>query len=97
MTFILITILLLGDILFYTTLLDVVLSWFTLAWVNLRPAFLANIMNPIYSKIKKFIPTVFWPFEFTPLIFMLILTIIDWIIVAYNPEIIVYYKSLFNF
>ncbi|MDR0772126.1 MAG: YggT family protein [Candidatus Peribacteria bacterium] len=59
MTFIIVTILLLTDILFYATFIDVILSWFGVLGMNLRPAFLANILEPIYKRIKSIIPTNF--------------------------------------
>jgi uncharacterized protein YggT (Ycf19 family) len=65
--------------------------------MNLRPAFLANILEPIYKRIKSIIPTNFWPFEFAPFIFMLILAFTQGVIWAYDIDAVEYYKSLINF
>jgi uncharacterized protein YggT (Ycf19 family) len=97
MTTIIIAILLLLDLLFYATFLDVILSWLTLLWLNLRPKLLASIMDPFYTKIKKTIPTTFWPFEFTPLILMFILMIIQWLIASYDYDTFSYYRTLIDF
>lgn len=97
MTTILIAILLLADILKYIIIIDIILSWLTLFWVNFRPKFIAQIIDPIYKKIKNFIPTTFWPLEFAPIILFIILSFIQALIYSYAPNLVWYYKDLLTF
>lgn len=82
---ILITIIIFTELLFYIVFIDVILSWVTLIWLNIRPRFIAQIIDPIYSFIKSIIPTSFWPFDFTPIILIMILWFIKWLIISLNP------------
>lgn len=61
-------------------IVDVILSWFTLAKINIRPEFIANILDPIYKKLKENITTNIWPFELTPIIIYFLLEFIIWAI-----------------
>lgn len=57
-------------------IVDIIFSWLRLFWMKLsRPKFLISTIDPIYLYIKKYIPTVFWPFDFTPLIILLFIEI----------------------
>lgn len=82
------------QIIFYIVFIDVILSWLTLFWLNLRPRFIADIIDPIYSKIKKILPTSFWPIDFTPIIIIFIIIFFKWIIYSIEPSI---YEQLPNF
>ncbi len=55
-------------ILKYILIFDIILSWLTLLWINFRPKFILDIMDPIYKIIKNKIPTTIWPIEFAPII-----------------------------
>jgi YggT family protein len=89
--------LLLIDILKWIILIDVVLSWLSAFWVRLRFKFIADMIDPIYKKIKKLIPTTFWPFEFVPIVLLIILLLIQQLIYAYDIELVWYYRDLLNF
>lgn len=85
MNTILIAILLLTDIIKYFIFADIILSWLTLFWPNIRPAFIGDIINPVYKKIRSIIPTTFWPIDFTPIVILIILIFIKWIIMSISP------------
>jgi len=68
MTTILLVIALLLIIIKYLIFLDVILSWLTIFWLNVRPKFLSEILDPLYSWIKSKISTSIWPLDFTPII-----------------------------
>jgi uncharacterized protein YggT (Ycf19 family) len=51
---------------------DVILSWLALVWIK-RPKFIADILDPIYNLVKKYLPTTFWPLDFTPIFLFLLL------------------------
>lgn len=96
MEIILVAILLLVDILTYIIFFDIILSWLTLLWLNIRPLFVSQILDPIYETIKKYIPVSFWPFLFTPLILLLILYFIKWLVFLAHPGISSYYTNITN-
>lgn len=76
------------QILFYIIFLDVILSWLTLLWLNIRPRFVADIIDPVYKKVRDYLPTRFWPVDITPIILILIIGFIKWIIYTIYPDII---------
>jgi uncharacterized protein YggT (Ycf19 family) len=94
---ILIAILLLIDILKCTIIIDVILSWLAILWLNLRPKFIADIIDPIYKKIKNIIPTTFWPLEFVPIVLFIILELIQILVYYFNPSLAWYYRDLLTF
>jgi len=57
----------------YILYVDIILSWLPLFWVNFRPKFVSDIMDPIYDFIKKKIPTTIWMLDFTPIIIIFII------------------------
>jgi len=75
------------DILYYIVIFDVILSWLFLLWVQFRPQFIRNILDPIYKIIRKYIPTRIWMFELTPIIFILILLFTKGLIIGIFPEV----------
>ncbi len=97
MTTILVAILLLTDVITYIVFLDVILSWLTLFWLRIRPKFLADILDPIYKKIKETIPTTIWPLDLTPIIIIFLMIFVRWIIIAFEPSIWIYYNDLISF
>lgn len=82
---VLIAVIIFTELLFYVIFIDVILSWLSVFWLNLRPKFIADIIDPIYSFVKKYIPTSFWPLDFTPIIIILILYFIKGLIIILNP------------
>ena len=80
---ILVAILLLTDIIKYFIIFDVILSWLILIWLRFRPKFIANIMDPIYKKVKEIIPTTFWMLD-------------QAIIFSFDPSIQQYYFDITN-
>lgn len=97
MNTILIALLLLTDLIKYIIILDVIMSWLAAFWLNIRPKFLSDIIDPLYSNIKKAIPTSFWPIDFTPIVILFILVIIKGIIQSFDPNIAQYYLEITNF
>lgn len=57
----------------YILFIDIILSWLPLFWINFRPKFISDIMDPIYKKIKNTIPTSIWSVDFSPIIIILII------------------------
>lgn len=57
----------------YILIIDIILSWLPLLWINFRPKFISDIMNPIYKNIKNIIPTTIWPVDFSPIIIIIIM------------------------
>ncbi len=73
-------------ILLYLIILDVILSWVSLLWINFRPKILKDIIDPIYWYIKKIIPTTIWPFDFTPIVVFIFISFISGILFTLFPE-----------
>ncbi len=73
-------------ILSYLIILDIILSWLSLLWLNLRPKFLADIIDPIYNSIKKIIPTTIWPLDFTPIVVYIFIFFLTGLIFVFFPE-----------
>lgn len=97
MNTILVALLLLIDIIKYFIILDVILSWLVLFWLNIRPKFIWMIMDPLYKKVKETIPSTFWALDFTPIILIFILFFIKGLIFAIEPSIQQYYFDITNF
>jgi uncharacterized protein YggT (Ycf19 family) len=82
---ILIAILIFFELIFYVIFIDVILSWLVLFWVNFRPKFIADIIDPMYKFIKSIIPTTFWPIDLTPIIVILIIYFLRWLVFFLSP------------
>lgn len=80
MTTIFFTIIIFFKLIVYIIIFDIILSWLTLFWVKFRPLFVASIIDPMYSLVKKYIPTSIWPIDFTPIVILIIIQIILWFI-----------------
>jgi len=80
----------------YIVIFDIILSWLSLVGLKFRPKFMADILNPIYSWVQKYIPTRFWAFDFTPIIIILLLAFIRGLIVMSVPEVQVTLNQLLN-
>jgi len=84
------------EILTYFVIFDVILSWLALMWIK-RPIFVWNILDPIYEKVKKHIPTTIWPFELTPIIVIILFTFLKLIVIIIFPEVQNEMKQLSNY
>ena len=74
------TIFILLELMQYIIFADIILSWLRIFWLNIRPKFLADIIDPIYWFVKKYLPTTIWPLDFTPIvILMIIYFLIGWV------------------
>jgi uncharacterized protein YggT (Ycf19 family) len=62
------TLLIFLELIMYVVIIDIVLSWLTLAGLKWRPDFIAHIIDPLYKKIKSILPTSIGPIDFTPII-----------------------------
>lgn len=97
MTTLLVSILLFADIITYIVFFDVILSWLSLFWLRVRPKFVSDLLDPIYKKIKDLVPTTIWPLDLTPIVIILLMMIIQWFVIAYDPSIGPYYRDLISF
>lgn len=93
---ILIAIVIFLEIISYIVIFDVILSWLTLFWLKFRPKFIADIIDPIYSSVKKIIPTSFWPLDFTPIVIILLLLFLKWALFIIFPELQLEINNLMN-
>lgn len=73
------------EIISYVIIADVILSWLTLVWLNIRPVFISSILDPIYKKVKNTIPTTIWPLDLTPIVVILIIAVFQSLIVWFFP------------
>lgn len=76
------------EILSYLIIADVILSWLTLFWLNIRPVFISSILDPIYLRVKNTIPTTIWPLDLTPIVVILIISVIQSLIVWFFPGVL---------
>ncbi len=74
-------------LMFYIVVFDVILSWLSLAWIRFRPQFIRDILDPIYSFIRKYIPTRFGAFDFTPIILIFWSEFLAYLILVNSPEV----------
>ncbi len=75
---------------------DVILSWLRLFGLNIRPKFIADIIDPLYENIKKYIPTTIGPIEFTPIVIIILVHFISNFILLSQSEVFTLYQNLFN-
>jgi len=87
MTLILIATIIFLQLIFYIVVFDVILSWLSLAWIRFRPQFIRNILDPLYSFVRKYIPCRFWAFDFTPIIIIFATTFFINLISIMSPEV----------
>lgn len=74
------------EIIVIIVIIDFILKWLLVFWINLRPKFIADIIDPMYFYVKKIIPTNFWPFDFTPMIIILIVYFLRGLLMMAFPE-----------
>ncbi len=94
---ILLVVLVLTTLIYYIVLIDIILSWLSLFWLNLRINFFKSILDPIYDRIKNTIPTTIWPFELAPIILIFALFLVQLLINAYDSSIYSNYRQLIPF
>lgn len=75
------------DILSLLVFVDVILSWLMIFWLNLRPQFLASIIDPMYNYVKSIISTTIWPMDFTPIIVIFWIYFLKILLIWFFPEI----------
>ena len=85
MTIIWLTIFIFLDLVIYLIIFDIILSWLILLWINFRPKFLRDIIDPIYNFINKLIPTTFWPLRFDALIAIFLIYWLQFLIINFIP------------
>lgn len=78
----------------YLIFLDVILSWLTLIWLKFRPKFLANIIDPLYSMVKKIIPTTIWILDLTPIVVIILIYFLSTLLLTLFPEVLPYLQNL---
>lgn len=75
------------EIITYIIIADVILSWLTLFWLNIRPVFISSILDPLYKNVKDKIPTTIWPLDLTPIVILLIIRVLQSVIYGFFPQI----------
>ena len=75
MTFILTALVIVFILIKCLVFVDIILSWLTILWLNIRPMFIASILDPIYEGIKWKIPTTIWPLDFTPIVILIFMEV----------------------
>lgn len=74
------------QILVFFVFADVILSWVSLVFNKpIRPKFVADLLDPVYIFVKKHLPTTFGPFDFTPIILLIVLRILQTLITIIFP------------
>ncbi|MCD5375318.1 YggT family protein [Candidatus Gracilibacteria bacterium] len=87
MTIIILSLVIFLELIMYLVIFDIILSWLSLAGVNFRPRFISDIIGPVYKYIRKYIPTRFGAFDFTPIIILLGISFIKGMLLMNNPEV----------
>lgn len=93
---ILIALIIFLELISYIVIIDVILSWLLLLWIRFRPTFIANIIDPLYLNVRKIIPTRFWPFDFTPIVIILLIMFIKWALYILFPELPIEINNIIN-
>lgn len=96
MTILILWIILFLDIIYWLIIIDVVLSWLALAGIKFRPKILNDILGPVYTMVKKTIPTTFGWLDFTPIVIILLTAFWKWALLIAFPEVQVYLNSFIN-
>lgn len=77
------------DTIKFLIFIDIILSWLTLLWINLRFKFIRDLINPIYNYIKRIIPTSIWYIDFAPIIILIILELLKYALFIAFPDIVI--------
>lgn len=72
-------------------IIDIILSWIQLLWIRIQINFIKSITNPIYTKIRKILPTTFWPIDFSPIVIFFIIQIMSNIILNLRPSLLTFF------
>lgn len=91
MNIIILSILIFLELIQWVIIIDIIFSWI---WVRFN--FIQSITLPMYSFIKKYIPTSIWPFDFTPMIIFIIIILINKFLLDLFPEIYRNYIIIFQ-
>lgn len=94
LTIIIISIFIFSELIVYMIFADVILSWLVLLWIKFRPKFIYWVLNPIYSNIKKYIPTSIWVIDFTPIVAIMIIILIQNLLLFIFPDIASQIKNI---
>ncbi|MCH8518223.1 YggT family protein [Candidatus Gracilibacteria bacterium] len=71
----------------YIIIIDVILSWLSLFGLRFRPRFIAQFIDPIYTIIRKYIPTTIGMFDLTPIIALLVTLVFHSLLLSIFPEV----------
>ena len=74
------------EIISYIVIFDVITSWLRLFWLKLRPKFIADIIDPLYKNVKKYLPTTIWMIDLTPIVIIFLIIFIKWLLYMIFPE-----------
>ncbi len=81
------------DIIYYLVIFDVILSWVALTGLRFRPKIISDILRPVYTFVKKMIPTTFGWLDFTPIVIILLIAFLKGALLVAFPESAAYINS----
>lgn len=89
--YLLLIILIFLNLIEWVIIVDIILSWAQLLWIRIQINFIKSITNPIYLKIRKYLPTTFWMIDFSPIVIFFIIQIISNIILNLRPSLLTFF------
>ncbi|EKD65911.1 MAG: hypothetical protein ACD_49C00076G0007 [uncultured bacterium (gcode 4)] len=89
--YLLLVILIFLNLIEWVIIIDIILSWVQLLWIRVQIKWIQSITWPIYMKIRKYLPTTFWPIDFSPIVIFFIIQIISNIILNLRPSLLTFF------
>jgi len=89
--YILLVVLIFLNLIEWVIIIDIILSWAQLLWIRIQIKFIRSITTPIYTKVRKYLPTTFWPIDFSPIVIFFIIQIISSVILNLRPSLLTFF------
>ena len=82
------------ELLKWLIFIEIILSWLSLTGILIAIPFISSIIQPMFDGIAKILPTRFMGMDFSPILLLFSIYIIQGVLVSFAPIIRVYLPSL---
>ncbi|MCK9273156.1 YggT family protein [Candidatus Gracilibacteria bacterium] len=89
--YILLVVLIFLNLIEWVIIIDIILSWAQLLGIRIQIKFIRSITTPIYTKVRKYLPTTFGPIDFSPIVIFFIIQIISSVILNLRPSLLTFF------
>jgi YggT family protein len=69
----------------YIIIIEIILSWLVLFGIRVRIGFFVSVTGPLYTMVRRYLPTTLGPLDFTPLIILLAIQFLTSWLMPFTP------------